>query len=169
MTEESAPGREPLVVGLGSWDRGDDAVGPVVARAVEALGLPGVRVAIHEDPTALFHLWSDATCVVVIDAIVSGAAPGTIVVREVGAGSDALPESTWAETGRGGTHAFGLATAVELARILGRLPDDVVLVGVEAESFEHGEGLTSLVARAVGDAVAAVRCALEGACVGSGA
>jgi len=167
MTEERAFVGRPLVIGLGSPDRGDDAVGPVVARAVEALHLPGVDVSVHEDPTALFHLWAGAKCVVVVDAIMSGVAPGTVVVREAGASSDALPESAWTQTGRGGTHAFGLATAVELARTLGRLPERVILVGVEAESFEHGEGLTAGVAGAIEEAVAAVRSELERACVGS--
>jgi hydrogenase maturation protease len=170
MTPRATPEAEPLVVGLGSPDRGDDAVGPTVARAVETLGLPGMRVAVHEDPTALIHLWSDFEFVVVVDAVMSGVKPGTIIVREVGADSPALNESTWAETGRGGTHAFGLATAIELARTLGRLPRRVILVGVEAESFDHGEGLTSAVAAAVEPAVEAVRGALatslECACVG---
>jgi hydrogenase maturation protease len=169
MTQESMALSWPLVVGLGSPDRGDDAIGPVVARAVEGLGLAGVRVAVHEDPTALFHLWANVTCVVVVDAIMSGTVPGTVVIREVGDGSDALPDSAWAQTGRGGTHAFGLATAVEMARTLGRLPAHVTLVGIEAESFDHGEGLTPRVAGAIDSAVEAVRTVLERERVGSDA
>jgi hydrogenase maturation protease len=146
-------GREPLLVGLGSPDRGDDAVGPAVARAVAALGLPGVRVVEHEDPTALVDLWTGRALAVVVDAVCSGAAPGSLVVLETGTDDLRLPESAWAATGRGGTHGFGLAAAVELARALGRLPRRMVVVGVEATRFDHGEPLSEPVARAVGRAV----------------
>ena len=161
MNVQATRGAEPLVVGLGALDRGDDGIGPVVARAIESLGLPGVRVAVHEDPTALLHLWSGVDFTIVVDAIMSGGQPGDVLVREVGAGSAALPEEAWAETGRGGTHAFGLATAVELARGLGRLPGRVVLVGVEAASFEHGEALTAPVAAGCERAVSAIRAVLD--------
>ena len=146
----------PLVVGLGSPDRGDDAVGPVVGRALAAHHLPGVDVVAHEDPTDLVELWSGRELVVVVDAVRSGSEPGTLVVVETGAGGERLPESAWGRTGRGGTHAFGLASAVELARALRRLPRRVVLVGVEARSFDHGAPLSAPVAAAVPAALEAV-------------
>ncbi|MDF2092175.1 hydrogenase maturation protease [Knoellia sp. 3-2P3] len=143
----------PLVVGLGSPDRGDDAVGVVVARAVAARHLPGVDVVAHEDPTDLVELWSGRELALVVDAVRSGAEPGAVVVLETGASGERLPESAWGRTGRGGTHAFGLAAAVELARALRRLPDRVVLVGVEAASFDHRATLSPTVAAAVPTAV----------------
>jgi hydrogenase maturation protease len=145
-----------LVVGLGSPDRGDDAAGTEVARAVVALALPQVDVVEHEDPTDLIELWSGRDTVVVIDAVCSDAAPGTVHVLETGAGRDPLAPSAWARTGRGGTHAFGLAAAIELARVLRRLPGHLVLVGIEAESFEHGASLSPAVAAGVPGAVRAV-------------
>lgn len=145
-----------LVVGLGSPERGDDAVGTAVARAVAALALPGVEVVEHEDPTGLVELWSGRDPVVVVDAVWSGAAPGTLHVLVTGALHPPLAEPAWARTGRGGTHAFGLAAAIELARVLRRLPRSVVLVGVQAEAFEHGTPLTPDVAAAVPAAVEAV-------------
>jgi hydrogenase maturation protease len=159
-------GQGALLVGLGSHDRGDDAVGPVVARAVSALRLPGVEVVEHEDPTALIDLWAGRPLVVVVDAVCSGGRPGSLVVLETGVGETALPESAWAATGRGGTHAFGLAAAVELARALGRLPGRVVVIGVEAAGFEVGEPLSTPVALAVGRAVAVVTSLLRDATVG---
>jgi len=153
------PGSAPLalVVGLGSPDRGDDGVGPAVAKAMEQLHLPGVRVATHEDPTALVHLWADAKLAVVIDAVASDSPPGTMVRLEVGREGVVLPESTWHATGRGGTHAFGLAAAVELSRVLHRLPERVVVIGVEAEGFEHGTPLSDKVSAAVPRVVQEVR------------
>jgi hydrogenase maturation protease len=153
----------PLVVGLGSPDRGDDAVGVAVTQAVAARDLAGVDVVTHEDPTDLVELWSGRELVVVVDAVRSGASPGALVVVETGADGERLPESAWGRTGRGGTHAFGLASAVELARALRRLPGRVVLVGVEAGSFEHGEPLSPAVAAAVPLAVDRVFAVLLGA------
>lgn len=155
-----------LVVGLGSRDRGDDAVGPEVAARVAArVGTPltraGVRVVEHEDPTALIDLWADAGLAVVVDAVRSGQPPGTLVVLEAGADGSQFPAGPWAVTGRGGTHALGLAAVVELARTLGRLPGRLVVVGIEVGGVEHGAPLSPEVAAAVPGAVDAVVTLLE--------
>jgi hydrogenase maturation protease len=50
---------------------------------------------------------------------------------------------------RGSTHDFGIAEAVELARILGRLPRHLVVYLVEGERFDIGARLSP----AVNDAV----------------
>ncbi|MDT0166438.1 hydrogenase maturation protease [Actinotalea sp. AC32] len=144
-----------FVVGLGSPDRGDDAVGPAVARGVAALRLPDVRVLTHEDPTDLVELWTGAELAVVVDGVRSGAPAGTLHVVDAGVGTRGLAHP-WAATGHGGTHAFGLATAVELARALDRLPPRLVVVGVEVAVLDHGAPLSGAVAHAVGPAVAAV-------------
>lgn len=158
-------GPEPLLVGLGSPDRGDDAIGPTVARAVSALGLPRVEVVEQEDPTSLLDLWTDREMAVVVDAVSSGGSPGSLLVLETGQGDTPLPDSAWSATGRGGTHAFGLAAAVELARALGRLPRRLVVVGVEADGFQHGQPLSPSVARSVPRTVDAVTRLLREAAV----
>jgi hydrogenase maturation protease len=145
-----------LVIGLGSPDRGDDAVGPEVARRVADRHLPGVTVVEHEDPTGLIDLWDTVDLAVVVDAVRSGSAPGSLLVVEAGADAGPLADHAWARTGRGGTHAFGLAAAVELGRALHRLPRRLVLVGVEASQFEHGAALGAPVAAALDAVVATV-------------
>ncbi|HEY7723128.1 MAG TPA: hydrogenase maturation protease [Pedococcus sp.] len=152
MSDGTGPGGV-LVLGLGSPDRGDDAVGREVAGVVAALGLPGVAVIEHEDPTCVIEAWSGASAVVVVDAVRSGALPGSVTVLEVGADTAALPRSAWSQTGRGGTHAFGLASAVELSRALRRLPARLWVVGVEAAGLEHGAPLSAPVAASVPEAV----------------
>lgn len=149
-----------LVVGLGSPDRGDDGVGPAVAERVATLARSEVDVLVHEDPTDLVELWSGRSVAVVVDAVCSGAKGGTVHVLETGAAGDRLPRSTWATSGRAGTHALGLATAVELARALHRLPPRLVVVGVEGVGFDHGAPLSPEVAAAIPAAVAAVVTAL---------
>ncbi len=138
-----------LVVGLGQVDRADDAVGSAVARVVAARSLPDLVVVEHEDPTCLLDTWAGHDPVVVVDAVTAGAPPGTLHILEAGTDAAALPRSSWAAVGREGTHALGLGAVVELARALHRLPRRLVLVGVEAERFDHGAGLSPAVLSAV--------------------
>ena len=155
MTRPRVGAGQALVVGLGSPDRGDDAVGPTVARRVAALRLPGIQVVEREDPTSLIDLWGDRDLAIVVDALCSDGVPGTQMIMESGVGLAPLPEDAWTRTGRGGTHAFGLAAAVELSRALHRLPRRLVLIGIEAGGLEHGEPLSAPVGAAVEPAVEA--------------
>lgn len=151
-----------VVIGLGSPDGGDDAVGLWVARRVAQVAPPDVVVVEHEDPTGLIDLWRGLDLAVVVDAVRSGAPPGTLLVRDAGTDAGPLTADAWASTGRGGTHAFGLAAAVELGRALHSLPRRLVLVGVEVATVEHGVGLSPAVRSALDDAVAAVADVLTG-------
>jgi hydrogenase maturation protease len=153
--------RAVLVLGLGCADRGDDGVGGAVARQVAALGLPAVRVVAEAQPLDLLDDAMAADLLVVVDAVRSGRAPGTVLVREVGSG--ALPD--WA--GAASTHAIGLDAAVELARALGRMPRRLVLVGVEAAGFGTGEPLSPGVRDAVA-AAAEMVAGMVGAAAGDG-
>lgn len=128
-----------VVLGLGNPDRGDDGVGPAVARRVMALGLRGVLVRYPAEPVDLLDDWRDADLVVVVDAIRLEQRAGTVVVRDLQGA--ALPP--W--LGAGSTHSVGLAAAVDLARALDRLPKRLVLVGVVAASFHIGAPLSPFV------------------------
>ncbi len=158
MTAAGEPA--PLVVGLGNDTRGDDAVGLVVARRVAQGSPAGVDVVELEDPMNLVDLVTGRGIAVLVDAVTSGRAPGVVTALMTGQGHEPLPERAWRASGRGGTHSFGPATAVELARVLGRLPERVVVVGVEAGCFDHGAPLSAAVADAVPEATARVLAAL---------
>lgn len=148
-----------VVVGVGAPDRGDDALGAAVAAMIERAHGPQVRVMTREDPTSLVQLWEGCRVAIVIDAVTSGAAPGTVHVIEAGADAPALPDQALAASGRGGTHTFAVAGAVALARVLGTLPTRVVIVGVEAATFAHGPMSPQVSAR-IGAAAAAVEAEL---------
>ena len=151
------PQPSTLVVGLGSVDRGDDAVGRARGAGGGGARRPAGRGGRARGPDRP-------------DRAVARPRPGRrrrrhpLRLRTGHAAAAArpaparppLPEAAWARTGRGGTHAFGLAAAVELARVLGRLPGRVTVVGVEAGSFEPGAPLSPAVAAAVPRAVDAV-------------
>ncbi len=67
------------------------------------------------------------------------------------------------DPGPAGTHGFGLAGTIELARALDRLPERVVVVGIEAVGFENGSPVSPVVHAAIPGAVDTVLLAVEGA------
>lgn len=141
-----------LVIGIGNPDRGDDAVG---LRVVERLGTMSpadleLRVA-GGDMLALFDCWSDAETVVLVDAMQSGAPPGTVRRLDVAKGEVESALGSFVST-----HAFSLADAIALARSLGRLPAQLVVYGIEAEHTRPGEPLSETVERAVPTAAEAI-------------
>jgi hydrogenase maturation protease len=149
-----------LVVGVGNAWRRDDAVGLAVARRL-AGELPGAVTVLEceGEPLGLLDAWEGADVVLVVDAVSSGAEPGT--VHRLDAASP-LPAALF----RGSTHALGVAEAVELGRALGRLPSRLAVYGVEGERFEAGEGLTPAVERAAEQLAAELRAEVERALAG---
>lgn len=139
------------IIGVGRTVRGDDGAGPRVARALAAEALAGVTVTeCTGEFDALLDLWEGADAVVVVDAIRSGAAPGTLVRI------DAIAHRVPAPAGPS-SHGFGLAEAIEFGRTLHRLPPVLVVHGVEAADVTPGAGLSPAVAAAIPALVAAVR------------
>ena len=146
---EGALGRSrTLIIGLGNEYRRDDAVGLVVARRLREAAPESVLVREETgEGASLLESWQDADAVILIDAVRSDAAPGTVHRLDAHEGPVAR------EFFRFSTHAFGLAEAVELARALGRLPPRLIVYGVEGKSFEAGVGLSPEVGAAVGAVV----------------
>ena len=137
----------PLIIGIGNPIRGDDAVG---LRVVEAVGLSDMVVEHDGEPASLIALWDGCDEVVLVDAVSSGRSPGTIV--EIDASHSTLPAGICHST-----HALGPAEAVELARVLGRLPASITLLGIEGSDYSFGGGLSATAEAAVEDVVRRVR------------
>ena len=162
----AAPG-PALVLGVGNRDRGDDAVGPIVAETMADRWPAALEAVVVEgDLSTLALRWRPEHRVVVVDAMASGAEPGTVAVigwPPVGGagppGFGASPSST---------HSIGLAAALELARLLGRLPAALTVVGVEGAAFDLLAPLSPPVAAAVEPVVARVA-SLLGLTAASGA
>ena len=132
------------VLGVGNQWRRDDAAGLEVARRLDRELPRGVRVLEREgEPTGLLDAWQGEREVVLVDAVSSGAKPGT--VHRLDAIAAPLP----AELFRASTHHMSVAEAVELARALGRLPERLELYGIEGADFGAGSGLTPEVEHAV--------------------
>lgn len=129
-----------LCVGIGNEFRGDDAVGLIAARMLQARQLPGLRVIEQSgEGAALMAAWGGAAAVFLVDAVSSGAAPGTIY--RLDARSLPIP----AEFFHYSTHAFSVAEAVEMARALDELPPRLVIYGIEGANFDLGISLSPAV------------------------
>ncbi len=132
------------IIGVGS-PFGDDRLGWAVAEAlqrssaVKAVESGRVVISILDRPgTLLLAHWQDADIVIVIDAVRSGALPGTCFRFDAGEWTvSGLPASS---------HGFGVAAALALARALGDLPSRLLVRGVEIDPSCRGFGLSRAVA-----------------------
>lgn len=133
-----------LVIGVGNEYRHDDAVGLAVARALKNKSLSGATVLESTgEGTDLIETWANEDRVVLIDAVLSKAVPGTL--HQINVSGRPLPTDFFTHS----THAFGVAEAVELARTLNCLPPHLLFFGVEGKDFAAGIGLSLEVERAV--------------------
>jgi len=117
-----------LVVGIGSPIRGDDGVGLRVVERLRRRGLPAgvAAVDLGTGGLALLDVLAGHDRLVIVDAIISGAPPGTVM------------ELSGAEVARcahlGEGHEADLPTILELARrgLGSAMPAEVFVVAVEA-------------------------------------
>lgn len=133
-----------LIIGVGNLYRSDDAVGVLIARKLKDR-VPD-RISIKErsgEGTSLMDSWKEHDRVCVVDAVSSGASPGSI--HRMNASKEPIPSKFFSCS----THDFGVAEAIELARTLGQLPKQLQLFGVEGKNFQPGEMLSSEVERAM--------------------
>jgi hydrogenase maturation protease len=130
-----------LILGCGNPDRADDAAGLLVARRLRGLGMQARELS--GEALELLDAWSGQVDVLVVDAVKTGAPPGTITMW------DARTSHQPACQFRCSTHALGVAEAIELARALDRLPPKLIVVGIEGRRFDRGEPPSEEVSEAV--------------------
>jgi hydrogenase maturation protease len=153
-----------VVIGVGNPYRRDDGVGPAVIERRRRIGLDDVTLAESDgEAIALILLWEGRRLAILVDAMRAAPAhPGRVhrLVVPWPAGDRARAASS---------HAMDTGDAVELARELGRLPDRLVVFGVEVDDTGFGTGLSPTVADAadrVAEEIAAeirARCPAEAA------
>jgi len=139
-----------VVVGIGNRYRRDDGFGPAVLAELARLRtarpeLGCVTLAVSDgEPTRMLELWTGADLAVVVDAVRDGEDhPGHTYELSLDRLAE-LPERPTASS-----HAIGLGSTVDLARVLDRLPGRLVVLAVGGSEFGFGEGLTREVATAV--------------------
>jgi hydrogenase maturation protease len=144
---------DPVVVlGLGNVLLADDGAGVAALHllAREYDPPPGVRFL--DGGTlglALLDLLEPDSTLILVDAVRTDAAPGTVVVFE---GEDVED----AAAARLSVHQIGVADLLAAARLLGRTPKRVVLAGVVPASMELSIERTPAVAAALPELVSVV-------------
>lgn len=129
----------PLVIGVGNEHRGDDAAGIELVRQ-----LTSSRVKEVTDCSSLLDIWEGESSVIVVDAMRSGQPCGSI--SRFDGRSQAFPTKAFPSS-----HSFGIAEAVELGRILGRLPDELIVYGIEAANIKPGDEMSPEVSMAIAE------------------
>ncbi len=150
--------RKVLVAALGNPDRGDDGLGAAVAQMLAGRLPAGAEVVARRgDVLSLIEDWAGYDALVCVDAAASEGEPGRI--HRIDLATDELPT----ELSFTSSHAFGLAEAIDLARVLELAPEDIVVYAVEGRRFDAGAPMTPEVLSAaaeVVDRVAAEVCRL---------
>ncbi len=146
-----------LLIGIGNPFRRDDGVGIQIAEKVRALQLEGVEVhTLSGEGTALMESWLEAEQVVIVDAVRSKATPGKI--HEIDASMVRVPSEFFHYS----SHAFGVAEAIELSRILNQLPPRVNVIGIEGNDFSEGIGFSPEVEIAAEQALVKIKSLFAG-------
>ena len=134
MNQQPSPPIPPIrLIGIGNEFRSDDAVGLYVARQLKQRtdGVLDIVEATGEG-IDLLELWEGAEKVLLVDAVCSKAKPGTIYRFDTR--KQSIPDNLFSCS----THHFGVAQAIEMARVLQRLPARLIVYGIEGKTFTAG-------------------------------
>lgn len=139
---------DTLIIGVGNLYRRDDAAGISIIRKLKERVGDAVPLMEHTgEGVTLMEAWKTRGCVILVDAVSSGAAAGAL--HRVDAIKNELPVDWFSCS----THNFGVAEAVELARSLDQLPRQLQVIGIEGLDFTPGEGLSAEVEKTVDQVV----------------
>jgi hydrogenase maturation protease len=145
----SNDGNKTILIGIGNPFRRDDGIGVHIVRELKKrlAGENDEMIDILEcsgEGVDLISNWEGYQNVYLFDAVMSHEKPGK--VHYLQAAAQHIPSDFFKYS----SHAFSLAEAVELARVLDQLPPQLIVYGVEGEDFSHGEGLSPAVLTVMG-------------------
>jgi hydrogenase maturation protease len=155
----TAAADETLFVGIGS-PHGDDQIGWCIADILANPPSPGIAVRKASVPADLLD-WLDGIALLAVCDASRGGRPAGTVQRldwpDATAAADSHVLSILARRRASDTHGFGLATVLDLAHRLDRLPAHVIVWGVEGLTFEPNSELSPQMQGAVPAIAAAIR------------
>ncbi len=156
-SESQSPQRERIVIiGIGNALRRDDGVGPLVLDACRYEPVPGCDlVELDGDVNRVIEAWSDRALAVVVDAVCTGDAVGTLHDLSL----DRLDDLGAVETATG-SRLVGLAEALAVGQQLNQLPDSLRVLGIEPGDLKPGFGLSPAVAASMDELVERARSAV---------
>lgn len=133
---------KPLLIGVGNDFASDDAAGRLVARKLRHSSNFEIAET-HGAAADLVTLMEGRDHVIIVDACTSGAAPGTL--HRIDGMGDNLPG--WLRSVS--SHGIGVAEGIQLAHVLGDLPERIDIWAIEGVNYDNGEDLTPEVAETV--------------------
>lgn len=144
-----------VVIGVGNPYRSDDGVGPYVVDLLRDKELAGAELRYSLGETAeLIELWDGVPLAIVVDAVRARPAhPGRVHHL-------AVPDVHTERIRAASSHGLDLGEAVELARVLDRLPGRLELYAIEVDDVGIGQGLSAPVAEAAHRVAADIHAAL---------
>lgn len=139
-----------VVIGIGQQLRGDDEAGLLAVRLWEknfpvTASNPQVRLELAESPgIGLLNLLGNADAAILVDAVSSDADPGSLIQLS----QDELAAYL---DGTGSAHGWGVAETLALGRKISPeiLPEEIIIIGIEAGQVNLGEALSPAVAQAL--------------------
>lgn len=136
--------RKVLVAFIGNKDRGDDAVGTIIAGILAGRLPSDVELLVRDgDMLSLIEDWAGFDAVICVDAAAPMGVPGRIHRLNL-AKAELPPEMSFVSG-----HTLGLAATVRLARALQLAPQDIIVYAVEGRCFDSGAPMTAEVVAAV--------------------
>ncbi len=133
-----------VVIGIGNSALTDEGIGSRVVSQLQSKVPPGVELIDAGLPgPGLVDMLDGRDKAFIIDAIDAHAEPGKVFRFTPEEATVAQPHR------RQSLHEGDMLQCIELARALKMAPDDIVIIGVQAQSLEPGDGLSPPVERAV--------------------
>jgi hydrogenase maturation protease len=135
---------DTVVIGVGNTILSDEGVGVHAARLLQDDPRLPSGVTILDGGTIgleLIPYASDASCVLLLDAMNSGSAPGTLARMT---GRDLL-----GTTGGWSAHQLGVADLIAALFLVSTSPQDIVVLGVQPANTEWGTSLSAEVEAAL--------------------
>ena len=125
-----------VVVGVGNLLLKDEGVGVHIAHALQRMTIPQDTKVIDggTSPDLPYYL-KDTDRVVIIDAVKGGSKPGTIYrfhPRDINMESEETASA----------HELGLGQSLEMMRLLGNEPKEIVIIGIEPKEIDWGTELS---------------------------
>lgn len=133
-----------LILGIGNKFRSDDGAGVAAAEKIRKFGVEKFDVKIIDgEGTNIMETWKGYENVIIIDAVQKKGRAGKIY--EINANTDELESDFFNYS----SHAFGLAEAVNVSRVMNKLPKLLIVYGIEGQHFNFDTKLSGKIEKSV--------------------
>ncbi len=133
-----------LILGIGNKFRSDDGAGVAAAEKIKKFGVEKFDVKIIDgEGTDIMESWKGYDNVIIIDAVQKNGSSGKIY--EINACEEELQSDFFNYS----SHAFGLAEAINVSRVMNKLPKSLIVYGIEGQHFNFDTKLSGKIEKAV--------------------